>query len=53
MDRIPTEELTESALSHNFAAVDTANYPTAYDKGLAGEGIAAALPVVGSVKTLL
>ncbi|KAL9124332.1 MAG: hypothetical protein Q9217_006332, partial [Psora testacea] len=38
-----TAELTETAVMNGFTGVDTANYPTAYDKSLTGDGIAAAL----------
>ncbi|KFZ02330.1 hypothetical protein V500_00326 [Pseudogymnoascus sp. VKM F-4518 (FW-2643)] len=38
-----TGELTESALKNGFTGVDTANYHTAYNEPLTGDGIAAAL----------
>jgi hypothetical protein len=38
-----TAKLTETALTNGFTAVDTANYPTAYNEPLTGDGIAAAL----------
>lgn len=38
-----TAELTEAAIVNGFAGVDTANYPTAYDEPLTGNGIAAGL----------
>lgn len=38
-----TAELTKTAVVNGFAGVDTANYPTAYDEPLTGDGIAAAL----------
>ncbi|KAL7814192.1 NADP-dependent oxidoreductase domain-containing protein [Trichoderma aethiopicum] len=38
-----TARLTETALLSGFTCVDTANYPTAYNEQLTGEGIAAAL----------
>ncbi|KAK4146059.1 NADP-dependent oxidoreductase domain-containing protein [Dichotomopilus funicola] len=38
-----TAKLTETALENGFTGVDTANYPTAYNEPLTGDGIAAAL----------
>lgn len=38
-----TGELTESALKNGFTGIDTANYHTAYNEPLTGDGIAAAL----------
>lgn len=38
-----TAELTKEALVAGFHAVDTANYPTAYNEPLAGDGIQAAI----------
>ncbi|KAL6881402.1 NADP-dependent oxidoreductase domain-containing protein [Trichoderma novae-zelandiae] len=38
-----TAHFTETAILSGFAGVDTANYPTAYDERLTGDGIAAAL----------
>ncbi|KAI1342872.1 putative aldo-keto reductase [Xylariaceae sp. FL0016] len=38
-----TAELTSTALSQGFKGLDTANYPTAYEETLTGQGIAAAL----------
>ncbi|KAI1424035.1 putative aldo-keto reductase [Xylaria sp. FL1777] len=38
-----TADLTEEALNKGFRGVDSANYPTAYDEPLIGEGIARAL----------
>ncbi|KAL7930843.1 NADP-dependent oxidoreductase domain-containing protein [Trichoderma chlorosporum] len=38
-----TARLTETAVLKGFAGIDTANYPTAYNEKLAGDGIAAAL----------
>ncbi|KAL6884259.1 NADP-dependent oxidoreductase domain-containing protein [Trichoderma longibrachiatum] len=38
-----TARLTETAILSGFTCVDTANYPTAYNEQLTGEGIAAAL----------
>ncbi|EJT68515.1 hypothetical protein GGTG_13913 [Gaeumannomyces tritici R3-111a-1] len=38
-----TAKLTEQALKSGFRGVDTANYPTAYNEPLAGDGIAAGL----------
>ena len=38
-----TAELTERAVKDGFTGLDTANYPTAYDESLTGDGIAATL----------
>ncbi|KKO97817.1 hypothetical protein THAR02_10085 [Trichoderma harzianum] len=38
-----TAHLTETAALKGFTCIDTANYPTAYDEKLTGDGIAAAL----------
>ncbi|CAG7555137.1 unnamed protein product [Fusarium equiseti] len=38
-----TSKLTEKALEHGFKGLDTANYPTAYNEPLTGDGLAAAL----------
>lgn len=38
-----TAKLTQTALENGFTGVDTANYPTAYNEPLTGDGIAAAL----------
>ncbi|KAL6791625.1 NADP-dependent oxidoreductase domain-containing protein [Trichoderma sp. SZMC 28012] len=38
-----TAHLTETAVLKGFTCIDTANYPTAYDEKLTGDGIAAAL----------
>lgn len=38
-----TAHLTETAVLKGFTRIDTANYPTAYDEKLTGDGIAAAL----------
>ncbi|CAK7235398.1 hypothetical protein SCUCBS95973_009256 [Sporothrix curviconia] len=38
-----TAELTEEAIKQGFIVVDTANYPTAYNEPLTGDGIAAAI----------
>jgi len=34
-----TGEFTKTALTHGFFALDTANYPTAYNESLTGEAI--------------
>ncbi|KAL7909798.1 NADP-dependent oxidoreductase domain-containing protein [Trichoderma velutinum] len=38
-----TARLTETAVLKGFTCIDTADYPTAYDEKLTGDGIAAAL----------
>ncbi|KAM0267821.1 hypothetical protein ACHAQH_010076 [Verticillium albo-atrum] len=38
-----TAQLTETALENGFTGVDTANYPTAYNEPLTGDGITAAI----------
>ncbi|PKK43323.1 hypothetical protein CI102_13140 [Trichoderma harzianum] len=38
-----TAHLTETAVLKGFTCIDTANYPTAYNEKLTGDGIAAAL----------
>lgn len=38
-----TRHLTETALNIGFTAVDTANYPSAYNEPHTGDGIAAAI----------
>jgi hypothetical protein len=34
-----TGELTTLALKHSFGGIDSANYPSAYEESLAGDGI--------------
>jgi len=34
-----TGELTALALKHGFEGIDSANYPSAYEEALAGDGI--------------
>jgi len=38
-----TAELTNAGLLAGFRAIDTANYPTAYNETLTGEGVQAAI----------
>lgn len=35
-----TAKLTQEAFEHGFTGVDTANYPTAYEEPLTGDGLA-------------
>ena len=38
-----TADLTHKALENGFTAIDTANYPTAYEEALTGDAIALSL----------